>query len=321
MERCLIEQSSIDNQKILNKGGYLMILEDGPLVTIIITTYKRPHFLERAINSVLQQTYKNIEIIIVDDNDSDSKYRIETEGIMQKYMKVNNMFYLKHVVNMNGATARNTGLKSAKGKYITYLDDDDRYRPSKVKEQLEFLLKNIEYKAVYCGWKMNGIEETPNVQGDLSYEILSGKLLIRTNTIMMERKVALEINGWDESYRRNQEAAYLLRYFQANHKIGSVKSVLVDYDMSDRSNASCPKNNEKDMDFFLTDHFELIEKIDKNFPGSKKKIFLSRKIGILLSYLKNKNIINSLRIYKEAFLKYPISVNIALVSYILNRYS
>ena len=54
-----------------------------PSVSVIIPTYKRPRMLDRAINSVLQQTYPNVEVIVVDDNDKDSKYRLETERCME----------------------------------------------------------------------------------------------------------------------------------------------------------------------------------------------------------------------------------------------
>ena len=97
------------------------------LITTIITTYKRSDTLPRAIKSVLNQTYKNIEIIVVDDNDSDSIYRKETTKIMQGFANNPVVKYICHSKNLNGANARNTGLKIAKGDFITFLDDDDEY--------------------------------------------------------------------------------------------------------------------------------------------------------------------------------------------------
>jgi len=65
-------------------------------VSVIIPTYKRSEFLERAIESILNQTYKNIEIIVVDDNDPNSKYRESTARKMQKYYKDNRVRYIKN---------------------------------------------------------------------------------------------------------------------------------------------------------------------------------------------------------------------------------
>ena len=99
--------------------------QDSGLVSIIIPTYKRANYLERAIESVIRQSYRNIEIIVVDDNDSGSKYREENIKIMSKYEGCKNIKYLKHRKNKNGAAARNTGIAAAAGEYLTFLDDDD----------------------------------------------------------------------------------------------------------------------------------------------------------------------------------------------------
>jgi glycosyltransferase involved in cell wall biosynthesis len=67
--------------------------QENPLVSVVIPTYKRPDMLGRAINSVLNQTYDNIEIIVVDDNDADSEYRRETEEFLERYADVDNLLY------------------------------------------------------------------------------------------------------------------------------------------------------------------------------------------------------------------------------------
>ena len=96
-----------------------------PLVSVIIPTYKRSKSLNRAIDSVLSQTYPNIEIIVVDDNGKGSKYQLETEKSLEKYIKTDKIKYIIHDVNRNGSAARNTGFKHSRGEYINFLDDDD----------------------------------------------------------------------------------------------------------------------------------------------------------------------------------------------------
>ena len=104
-----------------------MIKMEKVLLSIIIPTYKRSENIEKAINSVLKQA-GSFELIVVDDNDEDSVFRKHNEEIMQKYLNnYNNFYYLKHKKNMNGATARNTGIKFCHGQYITFLDDDDDF--------------------------------------------------------------------------------------------------------------------------------------------------------------------------------------------------
>lgn len=293
--------------------------ENDFLVTVIITTYKRPKFLNRAIDSVLNQTYKNIELIVIDDNNRNSLYRTQTEKVMSRYQENSNVKYIKHSYNKNGAAARNTGLKNAHGTYVTYLDDDDYYLPEKVERQVDFLTKHLEYKAVYCGWERDGLEETPLNEGDLSYEILSGKMTLRTNTIMMDKKISIEIGGWDEQFQRNQEAVYLLRYFKNGHKIGSVPEVLVKYDITDRSNASNPQQNEEDFLFFLKNHKEIIENLEQKGTGKKSSIYINRYRGVLNTYLANKDYLNSLKMYLKGVRISPVGFNIHLINHFFKK--
>ena len=116
----------------------IVFMDNQPLVSVIIPTYKRLGMLGRAIDSVLNQTYNNIEIIIVDDNNEDSEYRKETERFMKKYDDNIEIKYVKHKQNKNGAAARNTGINNANGVYIAFLDDDDEFSPKKIELQIIF---------------------------------------------------------------------------------------------------------------------------------------------------------------------------------------
>lgn len=122
------------------------------LVSIIISTYKREHELERAINSVLNQTYENYEIIIVDDNGRGSKEQQLTEKIIEKYKNHKNIRYICNEVNLGGSLARNAGIYIAKGEYIAFLDDDDQYYPKKLEEQMKLFKyeSNPKLALVYC---------------------------------------------------------------------------------------------------------------------------------------------------------------------------
>ena len=127
--------------------------EQEDLVSVIIPTYKRAVYLKRAINSVLAQTYKNIEIIIIDDNDPISVYRRDNENMLKEFVEKNKVIYIKHPKNMNGATARNTGIKNAKGKYITFLDDDDYFFNNRIEIIVDRLKNNAEYDGAYTGFE------------------------------------------------------------------------------------------------------------------------------------------------------------------------
>jgi glycosyltransferase involved in cell wall biosynthesis len=101
------------------------------LVSVIIPTYNREKYLEEAIRSVINQSYKNFEILVIDDGSSNNY----AESICNKY---DNCFYL---FKKNGglSSARNFGVKKAKGKYIAFLDDDDFWKKEKLEKQVELL--------------------------------------------------------------------------------------------------------------------------------------------------------------------------------------
>src|SRR4030042_587586 len=105
-----------------------------PKVSVIITTYNRVHFVCEAIDSVLNQTFKDFEIIVVDDGSTDN-----TKEALKRYSK--NIFYI-YQSNKGRSQARNTGLKVAKGDYIAFLDDDDIWVPHKLEKQVAFMDSN-----------------------------------------------------------------------------------------------------------------------------------------------------------------------------------
>lgn len=113
-----------------------------PIVSVIIPTYKGSSALNRAIDSVLCQSYKEIEIIVVDDNDPTSDERKNTEALMSRYIGDKRIRYIKHQRNSNGAVARNTGITAATGKYIAFLDDDDYYLPNRIEKSVRYLETN-----------------------------------------------------------------------------------------------------------------------------------------------------------------------------------
>lgn len=105
-----------------------------PLVSVIVPTYNRPEMLVGAIRSILNQTYPEVEILVVNDAG------IDVEGILTFLNQKRTITYVKHDRNRGLAAARNTGLKLARGKYIAYLDDDDIYFP----DHLETLVSGLQ---------------------------------------------------------------------------------------------------------------------------------------------------------------------------------
>ena len=234
-----------------------------PLVSVIIPTYKRSEFLCTTINSVLAQTYKNIEIIVVDDNGIGTTYQQETEKKLQSYIKKNQIIYLCHKENKNGSAARNTGLRLSHGEYINFLDDDDELMPAKIESQVKRLQgKDESVGATYCNSKNIRIKSIINKlvvsethyeqEGNILLDFLLNKCCFGTSSLMFRKDVLLKLRGFDESYYRHQDVELMTRFFLHGYNVACTSTFpLLVYDMSkDRQNVtSCIK------DFNIKDKF------------------------------------------------------------------
>lgn len=202
------------------------------IVSVIIPTFGKPVFLEDSIKSVLSQTYKDFELIIVDDNDPLSPERDMTSSIVNKFID-ERIIYVKHSHNMNGSVARNTGLSRAGGKYISFLDSDDLYYPSRIAECVSILENSSDDVAgVYtgCEFKKNGT--TYNVYSDVK----SGNFLVETlatsfmfcsgSNLFVKRSVIDELKGFDISFSRHQDYEFLVRLFE-KYNLTAINRVLL----------------------------------------------------------------------------------------------
>lgn len=246
------------------------------LVSVIIPTYARPVFLKRCIQSVLDQTYQNVEIIVVDDNDPNTEARQETERVMQTFADIGNVIYLKHEHNRNGSAARNTGWKHARGKYITFLDDDDAMEPARIAKQVECMEQlDDSWGACYTGYRL--LKEHGDSQ--ISSEKRSGDCyvaaLMRTmfvcggSNLFLRKAVMDEVNGFDETFIRNQDIEFLVRVTE-KYKLAYVDEVLLTiYQEGVRANPTFAQL-EKVAEHYLS---KFQERIDRLAPKDKERVY------------------------------------------------
>lgn len=209
-----------------------------PLVSVIIPTYNRIHTLPTAIDSVLKQTYENLEIIIMDDASEDG-----TEEYVQG-IGDNRIRYRKSSINMGPSAARNLGAELATGDYLAFQDSDDEWMPDKLEKQMELILSDEELSLVYCEFGMYRGEElriripfreVPYDQkcGDLfSYLLLYP--LISTQTMVVKRVAFLQEQGFNEALKAYEDFEFTLRFSRKN-RIGFVEETLVKVNSSPES--------------------------------------------------------------------------------------
>lgn len=191
------------------------------LVSIVITTYRGYEKLGRAIDSALAQTYPDIEIIVVDDNTRGTEERCLTEKVMEQYQK-DNVIYIKHDVNRNGAAARNTGIKAANGRYITFLDDDDYIVEDRIETAVTQLKKNCAsiFLCSVCVVRKNISVKIVHIPAQICVKdiLLNDSLIGTGSNLFLETDIVNAVHGFDESFKRYQDREFLLRVC----KVGTV---------------------------------------------------------------------------------------------------
>lgn len=183
-------------------------MTDGPLVSVIIPTYNRADRVGEAIESALDQTYDNLEIIVVDDCSSDN-----TEDIVQGYDKVR---YVRNSSNQGAPRSRNKGVDEANGKYVNFLDDDDILYEKKVEKQVTVFeaSEDPNLGIVTCGVnyeKQYDRSVHRNIaQGDMYDALLTSYCLYGTHHMLVKAAVLDEVR-FDPSLRSNQEYDFEIR--------------------------------------------------------------------------------------------------------------
>lgn len=295
------------------------------MVSIIIPTYKRSDTLGRAIDSCLNQTVPDIEIIVVDDNDPDTEYRKITEQLMQRYEDNPRVRYLKHPRNLKGSAARNTGIREAKGDYITFLDDDDVLENTKIEKQVQALSAcDDTYGVVCCGVKICDADTgkqmritVPNKNGNVQFEMLKLRLGMGTGSNPLFSREAVEKTGFfDTSFLRHQDLEYLIRILR-NYKLITIPDVLITkYESGHPNRPSAEKYmeiQEHFLDTFKTD-------IEKYTQEQQNEIYRNNWHQMCIIAVDVRNWKLACQCYKKAksYMKYTMRMRLGIIRHMLN---
>ena len=198
-----------------------------PLVSIILSSYNQPGLLERAFNSLNNQTYENIEIIIVDDFSTDERNKKLIEIYASKYPKRVKAFFQSK--NVGIAANKNSGFKLATGEYITYLDGDDTYYENKIASEVDVFLKRHDIDIVYSNFDIKNADGNvlsiwadnfKPAQGYIFEDVLLKKFPdAHTHRYELFKKSVLhDVGFYDEQLEMYEDFDLMLRY-SAKYKV------------------------------------------------------------------------------------------------------
>jgi len=252
-----------------------------PQITVIITTYNRGNLLKDAINSILNQSFSDFELIVVDD----CSFKDPEEII--KNFKDDRIIYIRHKKNKGDAAAKNTGIKAAKGKYIVSLDDDDLMAPWALKELFYKIKDSSDNVCGVYGWSWWTHKNGKTLRfvsfqkkGRLFDDIFKNQIF--TN-ILLKKEVFDSVGLYDESLKSNYDYDFYLRLAQ-KYEFDFVSRILFIIRAQEGEHLSKLSDS----------HMKIHEKVmQKYVPEAKSRgvfalKFLPKNIYFKLSVVKNK---------------------------------
>ena len=279
-----------------------------PKVSVIIPVYNGEKYVSDAIESVLNQTYKNIEVIIVDDGSTDNTF----EKIKPYLSKI------KYIYQENAGLCRtrNKGILNSTGELIAFLDHDDIWLSEKTEKQVNYLLANPQYKFIHCSVKyINYQGEIIKPSGYWGKLKLNGEVknikeifmhyAMLPSTMMVKRQLLDEVGLWNHTFSHCEGYDLCLRIAR-EYYLGYINEALVLYRLHD-SNAS------KDVIGFDLNRINIIETFLEKYPDVHKIIhkrnityrLFNLYLDMAKTFLWTGNYTEAKKFFWKAYKKYP----------------
>lgn len=206
------------------------------LVSVVIPTYNREKVIKQCLNSILNQTYKNLEVIVVDDASID-----DTEHVVRS-IKDSRLKYIRLNENSHGTKPRNIGIRAATGEYIAFLDSDDTWLPNKIERQLAFMKKNdytdvLSFTGIIVS---NNFTQKTVIKRDLKegehiIDYIINEGWVQCGTFMCSSKIAKKTE-FSPTVRKHQDWDFCYRLSKNNARFIYLEEALTVYNMDEGNN-------------------------------------------------------------------------------------
>lgn len=242
-----------------------MILQ-GELVSVIVPAYNAERFIARTLESILRQTHKNIEVIVVDDGSKDG-----TSDIVRAYVKADYRVTLIRQTNGGVARARNTGIQNARGELIAPCDADDLWSPEKLATQLKIYRAGGPEMALVYSWAaviddrdvVMNYDHHPDDEGWVFDRMCKGNLIGNGSSALMSKDAVLKAGGYDASLRdrgaQGCEDFKLYLRLSIEHTFGVMREYGVGY-------RHTPDNMSSDIDQMLRSYSIVVDEFIVEYP-------------------------------------------------------
>jgi glycosyltransferase involved in cell wall biosynthesis len=258
-------------------------------VSVVIATFNRENFLRRAIDSVLNQTYQNFDLTIVDDGSSDNTYKL-----VKEYLTISKVKYIR-TENRGVSAARNLGVAFSDGEYISFLDSDDEWLSHKLESQIHFLKTRTDLRIVHADefWIRNGKKvnkkKIHQKHGGNIFEKCLDLCFISPSVALMERSLFNEFSGFDESFHICEDFDLWLK-ITSKYEVGLINQSLI--------NKYGGHSDQLSTMFFAMDYYRIksLDSISKDLNDTQislvKKVIVKKSEILIKGYKKHGNLDN-----------------------------
>ena len=203
--------------------------DNSPLVSVVLPTYNCARFLPESVGAVLSQTYTHYEVIVVDDGSTDN-----TKDVLNPFMQ--KIRYIKLEQNKGLPVARNTGIQSARGKYVAFIDADDLWLPEKLQTDIEYFETHPEVSMVYSkhinidekGRVVNGSVKKQLPSGNVFTQLFSEQNFVIASSVVVRKNVFETTGLFDEQLFNCQDWDLWLR-IAFHFQVAGINKPLVKY--------------------------------------------------------------------------------------------
>lgn len=260
-----------------------------PLVSILIPLYNAEQFVITTLESCINQTYKNIEIIVVDDGSTDNSYATTIE-----YSKHHPQVKVYKQPNLGACRARNLAYEKSQGAYIMYLDADDLITRNKVSAQVKIMNKlNDPYIVTTCAyeefentipsnWTQRSHYHNYQNPVELLLDMWSTGAMLQTTCYLITRTMVEIVGNWDESLKKNQDGDYFSRVLMHSSSVYFADNCCVFYRRGHPSISTTEKNSKQKLESVLLS-YKKQKSILNIIDNAKVRNALARNFSLILN--------------------------------------